>query len=78
MSEFNEATEPGWWKFLWPLIRKNNPDLLEKLRAGAKRKEVLWAYSDGMSKSQVKEKKLFWGAFQTQFRNHLKALARAR
>ena len=23
-----------WWRELWPLIKKNNPDLLEKLREG--------------------------------------------
>jgi hypothetical protein len=28
------TSEAQWWKFLWPLLKKNNPDLLEKLRDG--------------------------------------------
>jgi hypothetical protein len=75
LLEFSVKSEPQWWKLLWPLLKKNNPDLLEKLRGDAKRKEVVWTHLDGSSKWQVKSRKLFWKDFQKQFRNHLKALA---
>ena len=71
-------SEPEWWAFLWPLLKKNNPEALEKLRGASKRKEVVWTHLNGVSKRQIKERKLFWNAFQTQFHNHLKALAEAR
>jgi hypothetical protein len=75
LPEFSVKSEPQWWEFLWPLLKKNNPDLLEKLRGDAKRKEVVWTHLDGSSNRQVKSRKLFWKDFQKQFRNHLKALA---
>jgi hypothetical protein len=67
-----------WDKHLWPLVKKNNPDLLEKLRCNAKRKEIVWTYSDGSSKQQLKSRKLFWTHVRTQFRNHLKSIALAK
>jgi hypothetical protein len=32
LPELSLKTEPKWWKFLWPLIRKNYPGLLQELR----------------------------------------------
>jgi hypothetical protein len=32
LPELSPKSEPRWWKFLWPLIKKNYPDLLLKLR----------------------------------------------
>jgi hypothetical protein len=65
-----------WKDPLWRLVKKNNPDLLEKLRELAKRSETEWSYSDGVSKQQTKNRTLYWKDFETQFRNHLKAIAR--
>jgi hypothetical protein len=75
LPEFSVKSEPRWWGFLWPLIRKNNPGLLEKLRRDAKRGEEVWIFTDGQSRKQVRARKLYWKDFQRQFRLHLKALA---
>jgi len=33
--EFRPKTKLRWWKFLWPLIKKNNPDFMQDSRSGA-------------------------------------------
>lgn len=78
LPPFSLKSEPEWWEFLWPLIKRNNPDLLGKLRSNASRTEANWSFSDGVSKRELKSRKLFWKDFQAQFRNHLKAVAKLR
>jgi hypothetical protein len=67
---------PEWEKPLWRLVKENNPDLLENLRASAPRKEASWSFPDGKSRMKLKSRRLYWKDFQKQFRNHLKAIAR--
>jgi hypothetical protein len=66
---------PDWEPELWLLVMRHNPGLLEELRRNSSRQEIVWTYSDGSSKQQVKSRKLFWKDFRPQFRNHLKAVA---
>jgi len=65
-----------WWKKpLWELVQKHNLGLLDELRGNANRNEESWTYKDGLSKREVKPRRLYWNAFETQFDNHLKAFA---
>ncbi|HWX16597.1 MAG TPA: hypothetical protein VNY07_08425 [Chthoniobacterales bacterium] len=65
LAPFSAKSKTEWWNFLWPLIRKNNPDLLSKLRAGK-------IASMGI---RVKPR---WASYRKEFRNHLKTLAHLR
>ena len=64
-----------WDEPLWELVQKHNLDLLDELRGSANRSEESWTYKDGLSKREVKPRRLYWNAFQGQFRKHLKAIA---
>src|SRR5260370_12952050 len=66
-----------WERELWKLLKKHNPDLRAELRRRASRQEIVWTYSDGSSKRQVKSRKLSWKDFRGQFHNHLKTVAEA-
>jgi hypothetical protein len=77
LPPFSAESWKKWDEFVWVLVRKHNPGLLEELRDNASRKEKVWIYLDGLSKQQLKSRKLFWKDFRPQFRNHLKAIADA-
>jgi hypothetical protein len=62
---FSKNSEPHWWKFLWPLIKKHNPDLLAILR------------NESVSNA-AKNKTARWSTFRRQFRQHLQLLAERR
>ena len=65
LPDLTEKSEPQWWKFLWPLIKKNNPDLLVKLRAGKFPTLGIRRHAR-------------WSTYRKEFRNHLRTLARLR
>ena len=75
LPEFSVKSEPQWWKFLWPLIKKNNPDLLETLRKRSSRNSVTY---DRPGKWSVKSVKTSWKDYRNEFRNHFRTLARLR
>ena len=54
-----------WWRELWPLIKKNNPGLLEKLRGGK--------FPTRGIRHQSR-----WASYRNEFRNALNTLARLR
>jgi hypothetical protein len=54
-----------WWRELWPLIKKNNPGLLEKLRGGK--------FPTRGIRHQSR-----WASYRNEFRNALHTLARLR
>jgi hypothetical protein len=54
-----------WWKVLWPLIKKNNPDLLSQLRGGK--------FSTRGVRYQAR-----WASYRKEFSNALRTLARLR
>ena len=65
LPDFSERSEPDWWKELWRLIKKNNPDLLEQLRSGK--------FPTRGIRYQSR-----WSSYRTEFRNCLGTLARLR
>jgi hypothetical protein len=65
LAEFSVKSEPEWWKFLWPLIKKNKPNLLAKLR-------------EGKFASRGIRFKSRWASYGKEFRNVLRTLARLR
>ena len=54
-----------WWRELWPVIKKNNPGLLEKLRAGK--------FPTRGIRHQSR-----WATYRPEFRKALRTLARLR
>ena len=54
-----------WWQELWPLIKKNNPGLLEKLRGGKFPTRGIRYHAR-------------WASYRNEFRNALHTLARLR
>ena len=65
LEDLCEKSEPQWWAFLWPVIKRNNPDFLAKSRSGE------------FSSRGVREKAC-WSRYGPEFRRHLQSLARAR
>ena len=70
---FSVKSAPRWWKFLWPLIKQNNPDLLPKLRGRSIRAERV---DPGDVKKGTKRIRPRWASFAKEFRNVLRTLAR--
>jgi hypothetical protein len=56
---------PMWWAFLWPLIRRNNADFLVGVREGK--------YPTLGIRREAR-----WSKYGTEFRRHLRSLAKAR
>jgi hypothetical protein len=65
LPDFTEESEPQWWKFLWPLIKKNNPGLLVELR-------------EGKFPTRGIRRHARWSSYRKEFRSHLRTLARLR
>jgi hypothetical protein len=65
LPEFSMQSEPQWWKFLWPQIKKNYPDFLEKSRSGK-------FPTRGLRKDSR------WASYRKEFRKALRTLARLR
>ena len=65
LPEFSLESEALWWKFLWPLIKKNNPDLLVALR-------------EGKIPTRGIRYQARWATYRNEFRNALRTLARLR
>lgn len=66
-----------WEKELWKLIKKHHPDLLLKLRQKADRKQVVPVHiGHGVTKHILKPLNLTWKLLRSQFRRHLKSIAR--
>jgi hypothetical protein len=65
LPDFTEESEPQWWEFLWPLIKKNNPDLLVELR-------------EGKFPTRGIRHRARWSSYRKEFRSHLRTLARLR
>jgi hypothetical protein len=65
LPDFTEKSEPQWWEFLWPLIKKNNPDLLVELREGKFPTRGIRHHAR-------------WSSYRKEFRSHLRTLARLR
>jgi len=78
LPKFSTGSKRRWWKFLWPLIKKNNPDLLPKLRKRSERTEVEWVHSEEKSERKFKSRQLWWDSYHGEFRNALYTLARLR
>ena len=64
LPDFPQKLE-RWWKLLWPLIKKNNSCLLEKLRGGK--------FPTRGIRRQSR-----WASYHNEFRNALDTLARLR
>ena len=64
LPDFPKSLEQ-WWRELWPLIKKNNPCLLEKLRGGK--------FPTRGIRRQSR-----WATYRKEFRNALHTLARLR
>jgi hypothetical protein len=62
---FSEKSKLAWWKFLWPLIKKNNADFLVGVRQG--KYPTLGIRRDAR-----------WSSYRKEFRRHLRAIAKAR
>ena len=75
LKEFSLKQETRWWKFLWPLIKKNNSDLLPKLRGRSNRAERVDPVD---KKSGTRKIKPSWKHYRNEFRNALHTLARVR
>jgi hypothetical protein len=75
LPEFSVKSWPQWWKFLWPLIRKNNRALLPKLRSRSSRAERV---KPSDKKSGTRKINPRWSSYRQEFRNHLKTIARLR
>jgi hypothetical protein len=75
LAEFSVESKSDWFKRLWPLIKKNNPDLLPKLRARSDRSERV---DPSDKKSGTRKIKPRWATFRPDFRNALGTLARLR
>jgi hypothetical protein len=65
LQDFSLESEPKWWKFLWPVIKKNNPELLTELR-------------EGKIPTRGIRYQARWATFRKEFRNALRTLARLR
>jgi hypothetical protein len=65
LPEFEVRTEPQWWELSWPMIKKNYPGLLTRLRNESHSNAAL-------------QNKARWSTFRRQFRQHLQLLARHR
>jgi hypothetical protein len=65
LPDFSQESEPQWWKFLWPLIKKNSPDFLRELR-------------DGKFPTRGIRYQARWASYRKEFRNVLRTLARLR
>jgi hypothetical protein len=75
LPQFSMKSEPQWWKFLWPQIKRNNPNLLAQLRSRYPRAERV----DPRDKKSVpRASTTRWTNYRTEFRNHLQTLARHR
>jgi hypothetical protein len=62
LPEFSVKAEPQWWKFLWPLIKKHNPNLLIALRGGKIPTRGIRCHTR-------------WASYGKEFRNVLRTLA---
>jgi hypothetical protein len=82
LPEFSVKSEPQWWKFLWPFIRKKID--LSKLPPLKVREydTVQTRYRSGrnpeVSPSEKKNRKRYHSDLQKASRDHLKTLARLR
>jgi hypothetical protein len=65
LADFCEKSLPMWWEFLWPLIKKNNPDLLVEFREGKFPTRGIRHHAR-------------WSSYRKEFRSHLRTLARLR
>lgn len=65
LPDFSQESEPEWWKLLWPLIKKNNPKLLQDLR-------------DGRIPTRGILRHPRWASYRNEFRNALRTLAQLR
>ena len=65
LPEFSLQSKPKWWKFLWPLIKKNNHDFLQNSREGK--------FPTRGTYHQAR-----WATYRPEFRNALRTLARLR
>ena len=65
LAEFSFESEGLWWKFLWPLIKKNKPGLLTTLREGKIPTRGIRYHAR-------------WATYRKEFRNALRTLARLR
>jgi len=63
---FYSETKEQWWKFLWELIKKNNPDFLQKSRNG------------GIAPTRGIRINPRWATYRPEFRNAFNTLAKLR
>jgi hypothetical protein len=64
-----------WWRKLWPLIKKNNPGLLEKLRSRSDRAERVIPKDKTSGTKKINPS---WTDYRNEFRNAFYTLARMR
>jgi hypothetical protein len=74
LPDFPKSLEQ-WWRELWPLIKRNNPDLLEKLRIRSQRAEQV---IPKVKTSGTKKINPGWNDYRNEFRNALHTLANLR
>jgi len=65
LEDFSLESEHKWWKLLWPIIKRNNPNLLLQLR-------------DGKFPTRGVRYRARWASYRKEFRNALRTLARLR
>jgi len=62
-----------WERFLWELLKKHNPGLLDELRRNSDRKELV---KDEKGNWNTETRLLYWNAFHGQFQKHLRAMVK--
>jgi hypothetical protein len=73
LPELSKQSKARWWKELWPLIKKNNPDLLAKLRSRSDRAERVIPKDKTSGTKKINPR---WKDYRNQFRNAFYTIVR--
>ncbi|HEU5247017.1 MAG TPA: hypothetical protein VFU09_08005 [Candidatus Udaeobacter sp.] len=69
LANLSEKSELQWWKSLWPLIKKNKPDLLQKLQERSNRAK---RSIPGEPPTKINHP---WSKYANEFHNVLRTIA---